>query len=314
MNYNYTNAMETKFEAKVAIILVTFNALEKTKESLGVLSWAKDEPDVEVFLTDNNSQEPMTEFVTENYPWIHFYPNKNNIGFAGGMSFILSKIWQEGFDFDYLMIVNPDLCIDRQSALSLVRSLAKSSDRTGIVGPMVVSSEGKPEYTVLKDLKLASFLYKIILQQVKSSTISPGFVHPLPQVITYVDGLSGACLVFKRSLIDEIGFFDTDYFMYQEDRDFSLKARKAGWKILYNPEVQVKHYKGSSSEGRKDPSLWLREQVYISILIFFKKNKGKVQTNILKFFLIAFLWARILSNKDRQWASKLLARIKNTNI
>ena len=306
--------MENKFEGKTAVIIVTFNALEKTKETLSILAWARKEPNIRIFLADNNSQEDLIGYVRKNFSWIYSYQIGNNLGFAGGMNFALEKIREEKFDFEYLMIVNPDLKIDRESTMRLVESLKDSGEQVGIIGPKVISNEGIPENTVLKDIGLLGFMYKVIIQQINKTTTSPGFVHPLPKVITEVDGLSGACLLFKKKLIDELGFFDNDYFMYQEDRDFCIKARKAGWKILFNPEVEVKHYRGSSSETRTNSYLWLKEQTYVSMLIFFRKNKGKFQAHILKYFWIALLWVRVIRNNDKEWAGNLLARVKNPKI
>ena len=59
-----------------------------------------------------------------------------------------------------------------------------------------------------------------------------------------VFGVSGSCMVIKREVIKDIGYFDERYFAYQEDSDYCLMAINKGWKILYNPNVQVLHKGG----------------------------------------------------------------------
>ena len=65
--------------------------------------------------------------------------------------------------------------------------------------------------------------------------------------IQEVDSVSGSCMMFKRKLLKNIGFFDESFFLYFEDTDFCLRAINAGYKVIYNPETQIIHYKNQSS-------------------------------------------------------------------
>ena len=82
---------------------------------------------------------------------------------------------------------------------------------------------------------------------------------PISREPREVEWASFACVLLRRELIDEIGPLDDGYFMYFEDTDYSLRARKAGWKVLYWPEAVVVHLQGGSSavhearEVRKRP-------------------------------------------------------------
>jgi GT2 family glycosyltransferase len=63
-----------------------------------------------------------------------------------------------------------------------------------------------------------------------------------------VDWVSGACMVARRTAIDQVGGFDEKFFLYWEDADLCRKMRDAGWKVIYYPEAEVYHYTGTSSD------------------------------------------------------------------
>jgi hypothetical protein len=59
-----------------------------------------------------------------------------------------------------------------------------------------------------------------------------------------VDGVSGSCMLIRRPVLDQIGYLDEQFFAYQEDADYCLRARAAGWQVYYVPEAQIMHYGG----------------------------------------------------------------------
>ena len=59
-----------------------------------------------------------------------------------------------------------------------------------------------------------------------------------------MDGVSGSCMVVKREVVEKIGYFDERFFAYQEDSDYCLRAKYAGWSIFYNPKAKIMHVGG----------------------------------------------------------------------
>jgi GT2 family glycosyltransferase len=59
-----------------------------------------------------------------------------------------------------------------------------------------------------------------------------------------VDGVSGSCMLIRHQMLDQIGYLDEQFFAYQEDADYCLRAREADWQVYYVPEAQIKHYGG----------------------------------------------------------------------
>ena len=105
-----------------------------------------------------------------------------------------------------------------------------------------------------------------------------------------VDGVSGACMLVRRSMVEQIGYMDERYFAYQEDADFCFQAKKAGWKVFYVPEAQITHFGGlggSRSQPYKSIFEWHR-----SYWMYYRKNLASDY-----FFLFNWLYYAVMGIK-----------------
>ena len=71
--------------------------------------------------------------------------------------------------------------------------------------------------------------------------------------------LSGALFASKREIFEEIGMFDENFFLYFEETEIHIRARRAGYKIVYTPHSKITHYLGKSPKKRDDARRWFRE-------------------------------------------------------
>lgn len=121
-----------------------------------------------------------------------------------------------------------------------------------------------------------------------------------------VSALCGASLLLRRRMLEEIGGFDTRYFMYFEDVDLSWRARKAGWRAVYTPHARLRHvHAGSSQEGSP---LW-RFFVARNRLFFLIKHgrAGAAAREVGRFYARAALGA--IAAARRREPNRLSARI-----
>ena len=105
--------------------------------------------------------------------------------------------------------------------------------------------------------------------------------------IFFVNQLQGSFLLVKREVFQKIGVFDERFFIWFEEVDLCLRARGAGYKILYSPQIKIIHYGGESFAQLntiKKQGLYSR-----SLLHYFYKNKPKWQWLILYIFKVPFL-------------------------
>lgn len=143
--------------------------------------------------------------------------SRHNRGFAGGVNIGIKKALASGAT--HILLVNPDLKITQANIDELLKTQAD------IVGPVLKFERfGKTIYDF--GGKVNWFLGRPTHWENASGPI---------------EYLSGACLLIKREVIKKIGLFDERFFMYFEDVDFCLRAKRAGFSIAVNPDVVVSH-------------------------------------------------------------------------
>jgi GT2 family glycosyltransferase len=121
----------------------------------------------------------------------------------------------------------------------------------------------------------------------KNKFFSEYLMSYMPEDQTHlVAGVSGSCMMIRREVIDQIGYLDESFFAYQEDADYCLRTRQAGWKVYYYPEAQIIHY-GSLGGSRVEP--------YRSIIEWHKSYYLYYQNNFAKDYFFLFNWLYYLA-------------------
>ncbi len=153
----------------------------------------------------------------------------NNIGYAGGINKIIKSKLK---NFDYFLILNPDIQIKNNFVKPLVSILDKN--QADIVGPMIFTDNGKVWGTggiIDKKRYSASMSIKILKH------------------LTFVDFVLGTAFMVRKDVFEKIGLLDEDYFLYYDEVDFCMRARKSGFRLAMSPESSIYHY-GSFSVGK----------------------------------------------------------------
>jgi len=235
---------------KVFIIILNYNGREFIRQCLaGVFSL--NYPNFEVVVVDNNSQDASPEEVRKFFPRTHFIKNEENIGFSAGnnvgIRFALEHM------ADWVMLLNQDTVVEKNMLEKLVE-VGESDPYLGIISPIVLS--GKASKVWFSGGKIDWWRMKTIHERKLIKNIN-----------YHSDFISGCAMMVRKEVFAKTGLLDEDFFLYWEDADFSIRAKKAGYKLAVTPQTQVRHFeKSSASEGNK--IYWL----VISGLIFFQKN------------------------------------------
>jgi lipopolysaccharide/colanic/teichoic acid biosynthesis glycosyltransferase len=111
-----------------------------------------------------------------------------------------------------------------------------------------------------------------------------------PDVETEVDVLSGSFMFIRRAALQDVGYFDEDYFMYGEDIDLCHRIKQKGWKVLYTPSTQAIHYKGEST---KKGELSYLTHFYSAMLIFTHKHFTGRYSMLLQILLTVGIYTRV---------------------
>jgi len=258
---------------KLSIVILNYNSGNFLTECLRSLEKGVN---LDIWIVDNGSTDESISLARKNFPGIHYILGKENLGFSKGNNLALRKIRNE-----YILMLNPDTEVFPDT-LNYMTAFMQNNQDVGAATCKVELSNGKLDPASHRGFPtpLASFLYYFLkndsLYHLSSRDMRKD--HE-------VDAISGSFFLTRKSVLDKVGLFDEDYFMYAEDLDLCFRIKKAGYKIMYIPEVKIIHHKGVAS-GLKSHSQKITTATYDSRLkafnafyetmkIFYKKNLEK---------------------------------------
>lgn len=248
---------------KLSVIIVNYKSefyLQKCIESL-YENISKDLA-FEIIVVNNEQKKLVLDL---NHPnEFKIINNSENQGFGKGNNTGASKAKGE-----YLFFLNPDTLLENDTPSQLIEQLIKNRD-IGIIGPKIIEfNKKRPQpWTCGKRSTLWSILFR--------NTINKPWNKKTKQE---VDWVSGTALLIKKELFEKIGGFDENIFMYFEDQDLCLQARKLGEKALFYPSSHIIHFDGKSwSNNSQKKRAFYEAQTY-----FFKKHSAPIETLLLCF-------------------------------
>lgn len=215
----------------LSILLVNYNGLAHLSECLSSI-FEQSFQDFEVIFVDNDSHDGSVEFVRENFPRTKVIESGSNLGFAGGNNFGLPHCRGS-----FIFFLNNDTKLEPGSLKALAAGIL--SYPTTRVFACLMLRYRTPE---LVD-NAGEIIYRNGLIYSHS-----GYPASLFTETREVIAACGGAAVYAKSLLDEIGGFDEDFFLIFEDVDLSLRARHHGESIMFLPNVRLLH-KGSASIG-----------------------------------------------------------------
>ncbi len=229
----------------LSIILVNWNSKDYLFKSIASIEAETKGIDFEIVVIDSASYDGCDEMLRQTYPHVRFIQSDKNIGFAkaNNEAFKVSR----GRD---ILFLNPDTEIE-SAAINELYVYSQSLPNAGIVGAKLLNSDRSVQETCAR-------AFPTILNQVLESnclrSIFPGSsLWGMQSFLVStdapkgVDAVSGACIMMKRSVFENVEMFSTDYFMYSEDIDLCFKVRKAGLNTYYIPTAVIVHHGGGSS-------------------------------------------------------------------
>lgn len=261
-------------DSKVFIIVLNYNGGEFTRNCLKSLEKV-DYANLEILVVDNGSKDDSVAMVKNNFPKVVVLENKENSGFAGGNNIGIKHALEN--KADYVLLLNQDTEVEPDFLKKLIEVACKNNE-IGLLSPLIFwkrtpqiwFSRGKINWFNMK-----SYHEKIFR---KGKPFESEF-------------LTGCSLLIKKEVLEKIGLLDDKFFLYWEDADFSMRARRAGFKNLVVPDSIIYHFE-TSQEMNKNKIYWL----VLSGLIFFKKNTP--------WFFRPWLYFFIKLRKTKNWLDR----------
>lgn len=277
---------------QLSIIIVNYNVKFFLEQCLCSVVKAAYRIQTEIFVVDNNSSDGSKEFFKDKFGDVNFIWNDANLGFAKANNIAVKQSTGK-----YILFLNPDTIVPEDCFKKCI-SFFESHAEAGALGVKMLDGSGR----FLKESKRSfpsplTSLYKLSgLARIfpHSKTFSKYYSGDLDEnKNNEVDVLAGAFMMVPKNIIDTIGSFDEEFFMYGEDIDMSYRIQNAGYKNCYFAETSIIHFKGEST--RKGTLNYVRI-FYNAMSIFAKKHYKGQKGTVFNFFIqMAILLRALLS-------------------
>ena len=249
-------------------------------QSISGLDYPKDH--IEIIIEDNGSTDPTSEMVKKFFKeldskhWLNLrlFTNNQNLGASSGRNKALQDIDKRS---DFVLFLDDDIVFKCDLVEKLV-AVFENSENAGIVGARIMH-HSRPDKTA-NGAGYVNWWFGT-------------FKDVDSKKLIVCDYVITCCCMIKRDLLEKIGGFDPDYFTYHEDVDICVKAKRAGFKVIYEPDAVVLHKAPLEGKRTLDRLYYL----YRNEILFIRKNAYFIQKAFsLSLYALFFIPRSILNS------------------
>ena len=239
---------------KLYIVILCYRVPDLTIDCLRSLSGEIGRvPGARVGLLENgsggDSADRLRRAIDENgwADWVDLTEVTPNRGFTGGNNLLIRPALDCLDPPEYVLLLNSDTIV-KEHALDALVEFMDSHPRAGIAGSRMLWPDGEIRASPFRFFGIASEFDRGLHLGIVSKLLSPwSAVAPAPEDPAVVEWVSGASMILRRTMLEEIGLLDEGLYTYFDDLDICLRARRSGWQTWYVPASKVIHLGGSST-------------------------------------------------------------------
>jgi N-acetylglucosaminyl-diphospho-decaprenol L-rhamnosyltransferase len=268
---------------KLFVVVVCYRVPDLTIDCLRSLSRELERvPGARVGVCENgtggDAPERLARAIEENgwSSWCELtvvYPNR---GFTGGNNLVVRPLLESADPPEYVLLLNADTIVLERALEALVQFMDDHPE-AGIAGSQLLSPSGEVQASPFRFQNALSELDRGLRLGIVSKLLSSG--NPVQTTTANrADWVSGASMILRRSMLDQIGLLDEGLYTYFDDIDICLRAQRAAWETWYVPQSRIIHIEGASTglngrELKRRPAYWFEARRR-----FFLKNYGGLHT------------------------------------
>jgi len=262
-------------------IIVNFNTEGLLREAIGRLQSAATRLSLKIAIVDNASKDNSVALIKNEFPACHLIVNATNVGFGRANNQALDLV--EG---RYVLLLNTDAFVSEDTLYKTIAYM-DSHPRCGILGVKLVGRDGALQPSARYfPTPWNLFLTRTGLNRLFSGTRLVDDMAWNHASVRQCDWVPGCYFLVRKAVIDQVGLFDPRYFLYYEEIDHCLAARRAGWEVTFFADTTVVHIGGESAKTTGEITAGGRQIEAMQIeseMLYFRKNHG-----------IAGVWAQLL--------------------
>lgn len=254
----------------ICVVICNFNkqdyvlgAIESVKNTAGELA--------DIFVVDNASTDDSAALIRQHYPNIKLEVLNENIGGAGGFAYGMRRASQLGYR--YIALLDNDAVVLPNTLAGMMEVLENNSD-IGVVGPAICKMDNPEvvqEVGANISLKNATFELNFTSESYRSIVME----------LLDCDYVPACCLMTKTEVIEQVGVFDEEFFLYWDDIDWCVRVKAANWRVVAQPRLRALHKGGGVNATNTLP----RYYYWRNKLRFFGKHSDRYPLDLVKHYL-----------------------------
>lgn len=281
------------FEPVISIGIVSYKVRDLLRDCLNSIYQDPPATSFEIIVVDNHSEDGTVEMLRQGYPQVRIIENAGNEGYTRPMNQALKLACGR-----YLVQLNPDTLV-KKGAFDRMVAFLEQNPQAGICTPRVLNRDGTLQKqcrrSAARPWDAITYFSGLSRRFPKSKVFARYLMTYLDEnEVNEVEAVSGSCMFIRRAVVEQIGYLDEQFFAYQEDADFSFRARKAGWKIFYLPEAEIIHFGGEG--GSKVEIYRSIYQWHRSYFLYYRKHLARDYFFLLNWVFYAAMAGKLMIN------------------
>jgi GT2 family glycosyltransferase len=274
----------------LSIVIVNYNTEALLADCIASLYTGANGMPFDVWVVDNDSRDNSVEMVRSRFPQVKLIVNEANIGFSKANNKVISQT-----ESDYILLLNPDTLILNDAIDTMVK-LMDDHPGVGIAGCKVLNEDRTLQLACRRSIPTpgSAFFRLTGLSRLfpKNRMLAKyNLTYNDPDTLQEVDAVSGAFLMIRRRTIEQIGLLDEQFFMYGEELDWCLRAKRAGWTVMYCPTAEIVHFKGASARSNSRKAT---VEFYRAMYLFYRKHFARDSSAVINALVYAGIFFRAL--------------------
>jgi GT2 family glycosyltransferase len=267
---------------ELSIILVNFNTAAQTINCIDSIIKQTKKINHEIIVVDNASSDNSFDLITTKFQQIIWIQNKTNEGFGRANNIGIQKSRGR-----YILLLNSDTIIFDKAIEKALGKYKNEKSNVGLTSCHLVNLDGTSQKSVFfynasfREILNNNLLFDFFIRKIKSSREKE------------IKALHGAFLLFEKSRLESVGYFDPDFFLYAEEFEWCYRIRKSGLALKYYDDIKVLHLEEGSSISKD----WNTKQRYLSGSLLFKKTHGTLGL----FLYLALHFVNLVTNALLMW-------------
>lgn len=259
---------------KLSIIILNYNTKELLEDCLNSIKKCENEVSLEVIISDNASEDGSVEMVKDKFPWVKLVEGPN-ISYSNGNNRAKKIVSGE-----YVLFLNSDTLINKNVFSKTVKYLDENKN-VGALSCKLILENGKVDKDARRRFPTPWISFnRLFLRNGKKywyEEIDEDKTHE-------VDAIQGAFFLVRKEILDKVNWLDENYIFDGEDLDLSFQIKKAGYKIIYYPEVSITHIKKASKNSFS--GIQRKIQGINSMEYFYRKNLWNNYPLLFNYFVL----------------------------